>query len=433
MITLITGAPGSGKTLYCIDKIIQPLIGTSVAGTDENGQPAIYLRTVYTNINGLMLPHEMVDAQWLEKLPDNKETGAVVVFDEVQRVWPNRPTGSKKPPAVEYLETHRHDGIDVVLLTQNPQLLDPAVRALIGRHLHMRRVGAIRAAVVYEWDQCSNALNFKNAFRKTPYRYSRKVFGLYKSAKVHTKQRRSLPFAVWFAIGGLAAASFLVPKFFGMLEDRKASAQVGATVKPPATGATPAARAASAASAAAPLMVNGATVMTREEYFSTLRPRYMGLPHTAARYDGITSPSRAPVPAACMESAKKGCKCWSQDATPMMLPEPTCKAIVAGGYFVDFGTSADGKPRTVGGLTEVVSQNAVHWKTTGDPRAGAGGMGVQTPHVEAPLPDGLDDVLTAAEIARLSVARTGGNIYAANRGPEGEVGKPADANHHQPP
>ena len=211
MITLITGAPGSGKTLYCVDKIIRPMVGTSVAGTDEDGQPAIYERRIYSNINGLLIDHEKVDSAWLENISEKKRPGAFVVFDEVQRVWPNRPTGSKKPAAVEYLETHRHDGIDVVLMTQNPQLLDPAVRKLVGRHLHMRRVGGIGAAIVYEWDACSDTLRFKSAFTKTPYRYSRSAQRLYKSARVHTKQKRKLPFAVWMMVAGLVGAAYMWP------------------------------------------------------------------------------------------------------------------------------------------------------------------------------------------------------------------------------
>ena len=134
MITLITGSPGSGKTLYCVDKLLRPLIGTTVDSTNDEGETTTYNRTVFTNIPRLLLDHELIDKEWLENIHVNKVTGCVVVFDEVQRVWPNRPSMSKKPAAVEYLETHRHDGIDIIIMTQNPLLLDPAVRALVGRH-----------------------------------------------------------------------------------------------------------------------------------------------------------------------------------------------------------------------------------------------------------------------------------------------------------
>ena len=329
MITLITGAPGSGKTLFCIDKLLQPLVGTTVTGEGENGEPVQYSRGIYTNINGLLLEHEMIDRDWLEHLPENKKTGAVVVFDEVQRVWPNRPNGSKKPAAVEYLETHRHDGIDVVLLTQNPQLLDPAVRALVGRHLHMRRLGAMNAAMVYEWDATSNALNYKNAFKKTLYRYSRKVFKLYQSSKLHTKQSRSLPSAVYVLFISAILAVYYWHSFYQSVRQKAGSETVAVqTVKQTGQTAAPA----TVQTVAGP----GSQPVTAEEYRASFVPRMDGLPHTAPRYDEITRPVQAPVPAACIKSESRGCECFSQQGTRLHVPEITCLNFVQNGLFIDF-------------------------------------------------------------------------------------------------
>ena len=387
MITLITGAPGSGKTLYCIDKIIQPLVGTAVLGTGPEGQAIQYPREIFTNINGLKLPHQMIDAAWLSDLATNKQAGAVVVFDEVQRVWPNRPTGSKKPPSVEYLETHRHDGIDVVLLTQNPQLLDPAVRALVGRHLHMRRVGGIGAAVVYEWDACSNGLNFKAAFTKKGYRYSKRVFQLYESAKIHTKQRRSLPAAVWGILIGLGALAYFGPKFYQSLEAKASSAN-------PAKAASGPARPASSPLVVESRMPNvaGQVQLTAKEYRETYQPRMSSMPHTAPRYDQVTMPVRAPVPAACIQSKSKGCMCWTQDATRLFIPHDQCMAIVENGYFLDFlQLGASNVTAASAGVVHVKPEPAQH-QGVGHPYDGPG--------------------LTASEIARTSRSTTGANPWA---------------------
>jgi zona occludens toxin len=335
MITLITGAPGSGKTLYCVDKLLQSLVGATVSGEDDNGAVLQIERIIYSNISGLALPHVLVDRVWLEFLHVNRTPGCVVAYDEVQRVWPNRPTGSKKPPAVEYLETHRHDGIDLILLTQNPQLLDPAVRALVGRHLHVRKLAALPTALIYEWDACSSALNFKNAFKKTSYIYSRKAFRLYQSARLHTQQTRSLPSVLWLAFFGLGASAYLIPNFFNRLAER---------AKP---ASSPAASPAVSSSSNAPgsegdrrLFLSSASApsaaMSPSDYVATLQPRYLGLPHTASRYDGITVPSTAPVPAACIASKSQGCICYSQTATRLAVPQTTCRDIVARGLFLDF-------------------------------------------------------------------------------------------------
>ena len=308
MITLITGSPGSGKTLYCVDKILQPLVGATIDSTNEEGETTTYNRTIYTNIPRLLLDHELIDAKWLEHLHENKQTGCVVVFDEVQRAWPNRPHGSKKPAAVEYLETHRHDGIDIVLMTQNPMLLDPAVRALVGRHLHIRRLGGFGGAIVYEWDSCSNALNFKAAFTKTPYKYNSKVFKLYHSADVHTRQTRRVPFALWVMLGGLVLSVWLWPRFFGRInemsghsggEASNAVVVASASMLPASVPSLPLPDISSGSLPASSSVTGVPAPLTAEEYMETFRPRLNSLPHTAPRYDELTKPSRVRYPAAC--------------------------------------------------------------------------------------------------------------------------------------
>ena len=89
MITLITGAPGAGKTALMVE----------------------LLRTIYKdrpvyacNVEGLTLPHFQLDdlSKWPEVVPD----GSLVVCDEVQRFWRPRGPGQKVPADVSALETH---------------------------------------------------------------------------------------------------------------------------------------------------------------------------------------------------------------------------------------------------------------------------------------------------------------------------------------
>lgn len=350
MITLITGSPGSGKTLYCVDKILQPLVGASVQSTNEEGESVSYDRTIFTNIPRLLLDHELIDAEWLQNLHLNKVTGCVVVFDEVQRVWPNRPSMSRKPDAVEYLETHRHDGIDIVLMTQNPLLLDPAVRALVGRHLHIRRLGGFGAAVVYEWDSCSNALNYRAAFTKTPYKYNRSVFKLYHSADVHTKQTRKVPFVAWVLIGGVAGAAYFWPQVGDVIKGTSRKTAIskpadGVQAVPPVPESGEDGmkvlpfRVEEENTRGLPSEVGGTPEnrpMTAEEYVATLVPRVQDYPHTAPRYDGLTQPVRAPYPAACIKTESKGCQCFNQHGVKMAVRQATCLRIVQNGLFLDF-------------------------------------------------------------------------------------------------
>lgn len=171
MITLLTGAPGAGKTALLVE----------------------WLRTLYADrplyvhgLQGLQLPHTPVDAsRWHEELPD----GAILVVDEVQQVW--RPRGPGHPPsaAVQALETHRHRGIDVFLTTQKPNLLDANVRGLVGRHVHLRDTGWL-GRYMYEWPECSENLAWKTCPLKRRFKLPTKAFDLYKSASLHTTAAR---------------------------------------------------------------------------------------------------------------------------------------------------------------------------------------------------------------------------------------------------
>lgn len=209
MITIITGTPGSGKTLYTVDKLLRPLVGTQVP-QDVDGVTVIHDRTIYTNINGLMLDHELIDGSdtgGLRNWHEWAKPGSVIVFDEVQKIWPPRPNGSKVPEDIMALETHRHMGVDFILITQGPMLVDRNLHMLCGRHLHVRRVANMPFATVYEWDAMSRSLNFKASVNRIKYWYTKAAYKLYKSSSLHTKQPRRMPAVLWgiaFAVGLLA-------------------------------------------------------------------------------------------------------------------------------------------------------------------------------------------------------------------------------------
>lgn len=92
----------------------------------------------------------------------------------------------------------------------------------------------------------------------------------------------------------------------------------------------------------APAMVKASyqnAVEDSKQFIFDRTPRVAGLPQTAPRYDEITKPSSVPVPAACISNETK-CNCYTQQATPMNVPDLLCRDIVARGYFVDFDDKA---------------------------------------------------------------------------------------------
>jgi zona occludens toxin len=220
MITLITGTPGAGKTLYAISKLLRDLVGSTVKKTNEDGSVTEVPRRIVTNINGLLLDHELIGPDEGGGLADWHKwckPGDVICYDEVQRSWTPRANGSKVPEYIAMLETHRHMGVDFILLTQNPMLIDRNVTALVGRHLHVRRFGGIGAAIVYEWDHCSRSLLFSKSIAKHTFKYDKSVFKLYKSAELHTKPKTSVPTLAIVAVLAVVGAAFAIPYAAGRI------------------------------------------------------------------------------------------------------------------------------------------------------------------------------------------------------------------------
>nr|WP_101134144.1 zonular occludens toxin domain-containing protein [Neisseria meningitidis] len=181
MITLITGVPGSGKTLSVVSDLAKKI-------NNEWKDRKIFIEGIpELTIETTPIPegHSINDMHvWLQ-YPENN--GSVVIIDEAQNVFPPRSPAVKAPPLVEWLHVHRHSGIDIILITQMPQRIDKHVRDLVGAHYHIHKT-PLGIFMRYFWDYCANnpRSEFANA-RPEVYKLDKKAFGLYKSAEIHTK------------------------------------------------------------------------------------------------------------------------------------------------------------------------------------------------------------------------------------------------------
>lgn len=217
MLTLITGTPGAGKTLYAVSELARKVPGSTV---ESEGRAVP--RRLLSNIKDLLVEHEHIDAAALNTWHEWAQPGDVILFDEVQEVWRPRALGKDTPPAIAALETHRHKGVDIILVTQHPMLLDSNIRRLVNQHLHVRRI-AKGFSWIYEWDHCSNISTFKTALQSRVWRYPKDVFALYKSAQLHTKPVTRMPrlllvgvlAVVALGVAGKVAYSRITERFGG--------------------------------------------------------------------------------------------------------------------------------------------------------------------------------------------------------------------------
>jgi len=308
-ISLHTGLPGNGKTLYTIGFVKQ--------WSEREGR-----EVYYHGIADLTLPWNKLDdpKKWFLVPP-----GSIVVIDEAQQIYRNRSIRSDAPEHVTELETHRHLGIDLVLITQHPSLIDPAVRKLTQTHRHIVRIWGMQSATIHLWNGVKDNCDKQRAdSEKSKFIFDKSLYGVYKSAEVHTMKRR-IPMRVVFLLLVpllLFAAAYVV---YSIAVKPKKVAPVG-------TG--PEAAAMSAASPGA-AQERFDPVADARRYVYQNTPRVQHVQHTAPKYDELTKPQAVPVPAMCIKT-KSACQCYSQQGTKMDVVGNACFDIAYNGYFQEF-------------------------------------------------------------------------------------------------
>lgn len=311
MLTIITGTPGAGKTAYAVAELADLL--------DKSPRPVFVM-----GIPELRLPHEVAPevAQWTRIVPSPEDAslleaeftfpdGALVVVDEAQKIYRPRSVGSKVPPHVAAFEKHRHKGLDFWLITQHPNLLDANLRKLAGKHVHLRGHWAGRELL--EWPEVSDpdSKSDRASAVRRRYKLPKRVFGLYKSASLHVKQKRRLPLAVYVFVAVLGVAGVLGYRVF----DRVSSAINGESKPAAASAAHPGSGAAAGAAAVAPDVLS----------VSSFKPRLNGRPESAPLYDGIRKVVAMPAVAGCMATPKR-CTCYTEQGSESGLSDAECRA-----------------------------------------------------------------------------------------------------------
>lgn len=331
MIILVTGTPGSGKSLYSVAELLNKQF---------KGRPLFI-----NGIPDLLLEHSPMTDDDVEHWFDGRvPVNSVIVIDEVQRIWRPRSASVKAPQSITELEVHRHKGVDFIIITQHPQQIDAHVRRLVGRHLHVRRTWGLSSAVVYEWDSCSNLSNIKTAQSKV-WRYPKSAYKLYKSSELHTKAGGRVPLIVWVVV----AVALAFP-FVGWEATKRVLQRFTGTTDSAATH-TGSPQAPSSIPQQAPRS-DAPAVLSPAEYVKQFAPRIPGLMHTAPAYDSLTQVKQVPLPSACIESKKESwvklhggpCGCYTQTGTRYETTQDICHQFVRNVYFLPFVEQAKTVP-----------------------------------------------------------------------------------------
>lgn len=324
-VIVITGQPGSGKTAKCVDML--------AFDAQFKGRPLFV-----GGIPDLKIEHEPVPpvTEWTEARPSPEDPtiiqhyftfppNAVVVIDEAQRIFRPRAASSKVPAEVQAFETHRHTGIDFVLLTQHPGLLDSNIRKLAGRHIHIAVTPMGRYS--YEWTKCVDpeSKTERDIAARDKYILPKRAFALYKSSELHTKIKVRLPFYIYLFAIALIILAGLSYYLYGRIFNKSESLTVSKLNGETGTKTGP---------------------MTTQEYLTAEVPRVAGLYHTAPKYDDLTKPTDAPWPSICVSVAAwrdkpASCRCLDQQGNKYQAPLGLCNQIANNGIFKDWGRAEE--------------------------------------------------------------------------------------------
>jgi zonula occludens toxin family protein len=335
MLYLITGVPGSGKTL----KMISDLMNRQ----DLKNRP-LYLDGI-PEVNDKIIPNlPMPEGETMQTWHKWAPTGAILVIDECQRVFRPRPSGSKVPDYVAELETHRHKGIDIFLLTQHPRLIDSNVRALIGHHCHIAKTN-LGVRRMLEWERCADPTSTRDVQSavKSVYTLDKKAFGVYKSAEEHTKIRTKLSRTVYIfpiVLAVLIGAGWYIYSSWNNRIDtmraEQAKPQIEAKVSSPEAVGVVAAPAADSTNAQGQYSPKVAMPEPPKPHLieDDYKPRIEGQPHTAPIYDSLNKQIKTmPYPVACVKNADK-CTCYTEQGTPIKeMKKSQCLDYVENGIY----------------------------------------------------------------------------------------------------
>lgn len=305
MIILQTGVPGAGKTSSIVNMLMNDESYTHF--TDKDGVKK--KRPLFVNgIPELKIEHEELTDEQIKAQPfqDFLPYGSLVIIDEAQRLMGTRSAATKVPQYIEALATHRHHGLDIVLITQHPSFLDSFVRRLVQRHMHVSIKPVGRK--LYEWNECvdqpDSSVNIAKAIERT-FVVPKKSFGMYKSAEVHTKPKRRIPKSLIFVV-------LFVPLLIGftLYTIGNMSKRFSADEQQTATAASGVDDTTATQSSPPPQQTGS---LKPEDLVPTLAEK----PESKPIYDSVRQVKTFEYIAGCVDGGKSGCTCYSSQGTPL--------------------------------------------------------------------------------------------------------------------
>ena len=328
MLRLVTGVPGSSKTLNTIKRLL--------SDKDYKDRQIYYA--------GIDLNKDLPEFdRWIEieyeqfKDWESFDTGSIIVIDEAQRIMPQRPASRECPEFIHNLSTHRHLGLDFIFVTQHASMLDAQVRKMFNEHVHYeRKYGSEKFVTEFIWQETKDPKNYHD--RKEAQRSQKpidsEIFKYYKSAEVHTHKSK-IPWKFYAACASVVCIFTIIGyAFYNVYGFAEKYAFDDEPEEKPVQQ----------------IARNEAVVQSgviTNLVSDPMTPRVVGEPWTAPIYDHVRPVVTYPKPSCVHEPATGRCKCYSQQSTLLEVSVPRCINIVYSGNF-DYSIPDDGSTPSSG-------------------------------------------------------------------------------------
>ena len=213
MIELYEGVPGSGKSYHAICEKFLPWV--------KQGRrlyiavDGIYLDrlSLFTGIELSVLEQQITiwkdSVEVLQAFP-HVEPGSAVIIDEAQTVF--RSMQKVEPGLLRWLETHRHYGVDILLMSQDFRQMSQGVTRLIEATVKFRKLAFVGLSKKYQGKVRGNPEDneviraFVGTYSPAIYAY----YSSYASAAIREEKRSHTVFKSARVAIGIAAGLFAI-------------------------------------------------------------------------------------------------------------------------------------------------------------------------------------------------------------------------------
>ena len=217
MIELYEGVPGSGKSYHAICEKFLPWV--------KQGRrlyiavDGIYLDrlSLFTGIDLETLEQQITiwkdSVEVLQAFP-HVEPGSAVIIDEAQTVF--RSMQKVEPGLLRWLETHRHYGVDILLMSQDFRQMSQGVTRLIEATVKFRKLAFVGLSKKYQGKVRGNPEDneviraFVGTYSPAIYAY----YSSYASAAIREGKRSHTVFKSARVAIGIAAGLFAIGLIF---------------------------------------------------------------------------------------------------------------------------------------------------------------------------------------------------------------------------